>query len=1439
MRAMLCGVPVIQVSAAHGAGFHVFDSAFRTTAEAFTCQLGPQPDMDLRNGEPEKNPSFTLAAGPLAEDASPAACQYEWSLHVRGGSNYDMYEFVSMLRQLVRCDQLNQSSRIDAYHNKAVSMIPAQPIHNLPPTAGSLEVVLVEARRLRPLGFETTMKYQESLLIHGSALGPLREETTKGLVGTKAVGDASSHTPGGHKLTTYCEFRLISVSENGQYETIPIKGEKIQTSHKIEDTDSPSWASLPGLQNSGGWVFRTGVIDSARTPELQLDFEVHWIPQVQGIPTGAPASIGAIQVPVFRDKYLSDPGLPFKDLWLPLAALQDGQPVLYPPLGEIHIMARWIPPNKIYLPPGQEQISMKSELEKVMAPKMEASRMKEPIYSLEAQYLNYNPNIVREGIPETPADHFRRNAQQLFSMLPYLDCVDRRQDKAWLSFTNSYGIEDAQTKQRKLVLNTLRDQWHMQEAAPLEKGQTQTKTPLGELEQLIRCGIPSGRRDQFWPDLLRADKAMESAERGPVEAYNKWLSMGEPQRSDAMLQLQEDAFHLAGLWESARPPNFKSQDALLKRMRHAQNVCTAIVAMPEAEIDYCESLLVLAFFLQLPQGVKVPKFELAYSDDWMVLLRDKLFQLGVSTEADRQELKVDDANGNSVNLFRGTTPSQDKFPITLSDDTPKSLGEHHAFWILLTLVSSPLNGAFREYFGKDQVWSHNAAMNDVNLLEGFLVGQEPVLFQYLSSIGFHLATVFYGAFMRLFATYMPTATVFRFWDILFAESTRPLTGSEKQGRAARDLLVTLAYAIVRSKKDSLLLCQSGAEAKDLILGVLGSLFDSSIVVDMVAASQYLLYGRKATIVTKARSLVEEHEEAFKYPHMTTVEQNELLKQMMHNREFRSRYSVQGVSGVTTTQLMEEIYPNLKQAFKEKMRNPPPAPAPVLDMEGKPIVPANVTGPPARSWGMFRPMPLAESLLLEGTLEKMKKHWNHSFNPAMPPLPYSIDATDQTVGAEPFLNQGDLAEILQYRAAPWSDLSSTIWKAFTNRRDRYSTSMPMYNPLAKVGLNIDNPMINDWLRKFQANPKVGEGADADERISVNEFLIGLIFCSKGTLGDKAGAAFALFAHSEALGDPGPFHMLTPSRLSKTLVEMSAQHTGSAVGKVAPPGEEDKKDAALRFLVKSTHAHKERHSEDVGEVFIPRVGLFVGATPEDAEVRGYNIWPTGNPQMATTPGTPSQNKKVQCIGELKVAICWTPAGPGAPEGQLCIRVKGITFYFPSASTNAKMNPWIEVTTISNGKASQVPRWDPRRLTGGDKHASIFKVGAFGGHIHFDQTMRTSGSEGYETFHHLLQHGEKSGWSSLAQEWQWNEIWGKQLSEEKFKFPAKGASELPKLDNAMSMMYARYITACILQRSMINVSNRQAMLIADDIFNRSGAVPGIIGAFIVRESDAGLFC
>lgn len=155
---------------------------------------------------------------------------------------------------------------------------------------------------------------------------------------------------------------------------------------------------------------------------------------------------------------------------------------------------------------------------------------------------------------------------------------------------------------------------------------------------------------------------------------------------------------------------------------------TALLACEDGGVASSESLLVLAFFLLLPQGYK---------------------------------------EASTVSAADGLTQPS----------------EQSVFWLLYTLVCHRYNGMYREYYGlpvkrdsdPECLIAGCGAMQDVNLLECCVAYHEPDLFFRMNALGFELSTIFYGAFMRWYATLMPTATVFRFWDALLFQSTNPKT----------------------------------------------------------------------------------------------------------------------------------------------------------------------------------------------------------------------------------------------------------------------------------------------------------------------------------------------------------------------------------------------------------------------------------------------------------------------------------------------------------------------------------------------------------------------------------------------------------------------------------------------------------------------------------------
>ncbi|CAE8611513.1 unnamed protein product [Polarella glacialis] len=346
-RMVLKKVSLTHLSAVHYTGINVYDAEFKTIDDVLRA---PPPMNDFNPREVDiKQPNykkqsekFSIAAGPLPADASPAACLYEFSIRVRFTNEHEMHNFVSMLRRCVRVDHFQQASKMLEYQRKvAEAPKPVAEKHG-PKVGGQLDVVLVEARRLKPLrSIARQALTSDPVSLYISFMKPTDDEPYKSdqllnasylpeLNGTTS-GETVKGTPEGSGISTFVNFRLLHNKE-----VVPYKGQKVQQSPVIDGTDSPCWSKKDELAQAGGWTFRTGTIDPERLPKLILDFEV------MQASIGSAVRIGVIQLPVTEEMFLTNPNKLFNNLWLPLVSIKDGKPT--PNVtGEIHIMTRWLP----------------------------------------------------------------------------------------------------------------------------------------------------------------------------------------------------------------------------------------------------------------------------------------------------------------------------------------------------------------------------------------------------------------------------------------------------------------------------------------------------------------------------------------------------------------------------------------------------------------------------------------------------------------------------------------------------------------------------------------------------------------------------------------------------------------------------------------------------------------------------------------------------------------------------------------------------------------------------------------------------------------------------------------------------------------------------------------------------------------------------------------
>lgn len=1480
-RAVLKKVPQNYLRAVYGAGFNIYDSLYKTTDDVLKNPV-PRNDFDPRQAAAAKDPyvadpraPYLLAAGPMPPDASPASCEYEWSVRMRAANEYEMHHFVAMLRRCVRLDNYQQASKMIEYQTRQAADFPEllRQANLRPMIGGQLDILLVEARRLKP---EYSLLNRPEWKLNHDYLPDLNGTTD----GSTAVG-----TPIGNTFTNcYVNFRMYSTKhdQTGKLTSkiVEYKGQKLQTSSVVHGTDSPNWSRASELQKNGGHVFHTGSIDPGRLENLLLDFEVMMAPEV-GPMTVLPAKVGAISVRATDRMYMTNPNDPLKNLWLPLKSSQarklepgakvvtkgegyegrivekegnkwlvaldeGGEKVAYEEkmlqstdmadnvTGELHIMTRWLPSDKVPIGPqgNKHLVSVRQTFLRDIWPKACMQRLREPIYNLEVKYLYYNPNLVRSGkVPEAPKDHQRRHAEELFNAMAYLECIENRQVKAWDKFDNSLDAKNLSIKSG-VRLGEMR----------LKLVEEDDEAKLREFQDLVLSGIPSSRRMKYWLDLTMASRVMEKegvnrqgqgaapSRTAAQSEYENYLSKGKPMRSDAMLQLQEDALHMAG-WETASPVNPELYDMHLKRVNQAQNVCTALIAVPSAldgGIVYCESLLIIAFYMMLPQGCK------------------------------------EEESPGDGRLFY--------------------LTENHVFWMLYTLICSRVNGTYKEYFGSAQqgvgaIGTCTGAVADINLLECALAYHEPEVWMRLNSVGFQLATVFYPCFMRLYASYLPTSSLFRLWDAIFSQSTAPHDLPESKPHA-RAYLIDLAFGVLKTKKDELLAVQSAQEASDLILGVLGAMYDMGTVSDLIQMSHSFLWGGSGFTSSRIADNWRQREDSFHFLNVLFAKQNEVLMDLTHKDDMKTIPATQykppmNQKGVTTKDLAA-IYLALNNKLREdasrkKAGGGQNAKSPwklAADYEKK------------EPWFMHRPMPKANKMLVDGTIGQAWKTLSRALTVAKPLLqnqPFLVGPLENqergsktgqgkiaVTGLEPLgFDSTMFTSAIQRDIPAWMARSAMLWQSFSTKgsgylRGDYSTLSPMEmedSGIHKMSLDCASMVMGQ--KSEGIDPEV-ETVTGDGHVSMNEIFVSLVACSRSTVGEKAAALFDMFATTDHEQKPTP-HRVPVSAAAKSHVK-NADANSLADGNSPPPADRDSQEArqnVLRFTIRSEYheqkAKKQRGGkvEPLGEVYIPSLGPYftygVGAVPETHK---FNIWGKPDEEVAKTKSKSAGGgaeqaaaitKHYHCIGDLECSITFTPKTIRNPEsGQIMVHIKAIKFHQIFVSDYFKMNPFVEVNTFkldANGLLQPEPisRYDPRGFFANDhQHSYLTTFGAYGDTMKWTKTMRDAflSSKG-DAFHHNFRAAEGMGFEPNQEKWCWNDNWGKQYSVENFTFH-KDFIVVSTRRNVMELQVCRLFTQTLFHRSLWNFTNRQAILMADAIYNRSGVVPGFLEAILVSRSD-----
>ncbi|CAK0829629.1 unnamed protein product [Prorocentrum cordatum] len=529
----------------------------------------------------------------------------------------------------------------------------------------------------------------------------------------------------------------------------------------------------------------------------------------------------------------------------------------------------------------------------------------------------------------------------------------------------------------------------------------------------------------------------------------------------------------------------------------------------------------------------------------------------------------------------------------------------------------------------------------------------------------------------------------------------------------------------------------------------------------------------------------------------------------------------------------------------------------------------------RHWAMFRPMPLATRVLSEvSVLHQAWARVGQNLNVKKPVLdhqpwlvgptkPRGSSPSDQPMpGLElPGLTPAELSSVFERcsMVRAWSSHSGALWNAFSCR----ARALPM-QPLNR--LPIQTPLqkqLADTLGLYDPSRNMAEPHQED-KISLNELFMSFICASKGTVGEKASALFSIYSYS----DPESHHIRPASRLARSI---ASGGEGEVELPRAPPADLDSSEAHQNCLCLQVMSnHPKTHL--LGVVYIQSLTPFIGSALDEPQFVSYNIWGKHDPALTAKAGrgnnaraarasasnmpasnAPGSDNGMEILGEMLVSVVWIPKSIRRPEhGQLNIVVKHIKFNQMLVGDYYKMNPWIVARILGLQREAgaaedervwkEIPRWDPRGLWKTDQHQSYLTYGPYGGIMEWDKTMKENVLSGilghHDSFSHHWRGGQHMGYDPDTMEWQWNDLCGNQRSADIDVMPE--FVTVSKRKNCVSLEGVRLITQCILHRCVLNLTNREALLIADSIFNRSGAVPGFLEAIIVpgepsKDSDA----
>jgi len=1359
-RYILEGIPMYMVRSIQ-TGFNVYDS--RSFSAASSIAYKSSFDIDPRSGErPDDRGGYDFIAGPLPNDSNPSVCQYEWKIHCQAPDELTMCHFVQTLRHVVRQDHFNQVEQMYDFmlsEPQGTGTIAKRRNELFSVTGGSLEVVLVECRRLR------AEKPQGFLATHATKLG---KNLTKGIIDRPVNAFATFSIrrkrigPGGAGAGAGAGGDDEEAKEKEDKGTVVlVKNMAEQRSPVVSESDNPKWCELPGLMEKGGYVFRSGNLDSSKQDQYVYTAEISIYDQGLTGKSFISSCEFELNGPPDSDKNLMDPRRPFRNIWVPME------------LGEVHIMTRYAPNDKSQLAFSAPTVVKYFEYSCDTLP----MPSREPISNLLADFGPYNPNLLQcceqklplalEDVPEEepkkeegpevveikrpePVVPLKKEAYlkklrlQLHDSGYYNKCTEKRQQSR-LKELQTHMPQDKQ----KMGLGLMFKYWHgLHNEEMVEK-----------MTQVFRDGVPAELRSSVWLQITRAssvkgpDKAKREAE------FTTLVKVGENFRecitSD---QLLEDycAFH-------SECQGALQRDDLLslfeRRLKKARQVCTALVTYSHRQGDST-----------MAKKKQICPTVISYgSSELPVIYEEALLYIA----------------------YYMLLPHVDS-------DENSSIPGVDVFWIMFSLIGAEAK-TFSSYFcppqpvdrydldgekigvgahiSGDSMVGRKGVMDDLCLLDSVLTIVDKELWLHFQGLGFQLFSFFHKAFLRWFAGFLPTATLYRFWDYLFFTASRTRDDSDPP---ARHNLIDLALTCMSESvgRAQLLHCKSASEILECFDSIFKNQWDAGELMHHLHHTEVKLWSHAVNTLQIMKLFKDRTEEFYRFMGRCGIipgsiwnveDQNSVLMRLLHQSdlEIREKGVTQGhVMKLNSEVLQYELLPTLKEMF--------PSPMKLEDQ---------VFG------GMHRPLPpsvIPYGYLIEGgVLDQAKKYVKDKYKAIVSRISRSVDETPMPypqsigppIGGSPpemkMLTRQVFAQKVMERLPRWAPDTERIFAQFR-------------------AIDVKNP--------------------ENERISMQEFLASIIICAKGTVSMKAMELFNLFGYYDPNVTGNNLHVIPKSSHAKHVIDTmqgarkDQKNTATRIPTIIDP-----EQFALQILVYSD-ARFPKETIAIGAISFMDSFTCLSESASTL-VTQIPLWSEAQPQRGGYYGQEELTGDTRSYrGDLDCRIKWLPVNmEHRTTGTIEITVETLRLEMSDAA-DSKKNPYIEFLYYNTTQKVLQPA-----CPSAPKTLKIYGAAGMVATVSPAEKLN-DGS------------GKQSGYDMVRRAWVWGPS-GKVKSPKHITLsPAFFDADIN--ENCIDIRAVRLIVQMISMRCMIPITLRQAILHADQTFTRSGAVAGIEEAYLVAE-------